>query len=291
MFLEDGCKMIELRELQLCQLDIALEIKRICEKYDIQYFLIGGTLLGAVRHGGFIPWDDDIDIGFMRPDYERFLKACSTDLGSQFFLQTWDTDKYYCNSFGKVMLNGTTHKEVTAGNAQAKMMIFADVFPYDVKLSNTVLAKTQFHCGNISRKLMQYKLGYNMSLKSPHKNLHRIFKLISKLFSVRFLKKVITYTAEVGWKDKKAQNAINLNGAYRDREVFALDGFSVEKINFEGYEFNAPICWREYLTNIYGDYTIFPPEDERGDRHAAIKIDIGTHKIRNNAVRESVIRR
>ena len=74
-----------LRKAQLLQLDVALEIKRICERNGIQYFLIAGTLLGAVRHQGFIPWDDDLDIGMLRSDYERFITACATDLDERFF--------------------------------------------------------------------------------------------------------------------------------------------------------------------------------------------------------------
>ena len=72
--------MTELRNIQLLQLMIAKEVKRICELHKIQYFMIGGTLLGAVRHKGFIPWDDDLDFGFVRSDYERFLEFCKTDL-------------------------------------------------------------------------------------------------------------------------------------------------------------------------------------------------------------------
>ena len=121
-----------LRQVQLTQLSIAKEIKRICDDHDIEYFLDSGTLLGAVRHKGFIPWDDDMDIAMTRENYDKFLAVAKVELDSRFFLQTWETDKNYPMPFAKIRLNGTKYVENVFEKAQMHQGIYVDVFPYDV---------------------------------------------------------------------------------------------------------------------------------------------------------------
>ena len=84
---------VGIRDVQMIQLEILLEFDRICRKNNIKYQLFAGTLLGAVRHKGFIPWDDDIDVCLLRDDYEKFLDVCLRDLDPGFFLQTYETDE------------------------------------------------------------------------------------------------------------------------------------------------------------------------------------------------------
>lgn len=100
-----------LRKVQLKQLEIAKEIKRVCEENEIGYFLCYGTFLGAVRHKGFIPWDDDLDLGMLRADYEKFCRIAPSALKPEFCLQTWYTDPNYGLPFGKVMLRNTIYLE------------------------------------------------------------------------------------------------------------------------------------------------------------------------------------
>ena len=120
-----------LRTLQLIELKILLEIKRVCETNNIKYFLIGGTLLGAVRHNGFIPWDDDIDIGMMRDEYKRFLEVFPLSKGDEYTLETTETDSGHAYLYGKVRLSGTTFQEERNKNVLENQGIWVDVFPFD----------------------------------------------------------------------------------------------------------------------------------------------------------------
>ena len=100
-----------LRKVQLTQLEIAKEIRRVCEENDIPYFLTCGTLLGAVRHQGFIPWDDDMDVGMLRENYEKFCRIAPEKLKPEYCWQSWYTDPNYALPFGKVRKRGTLYLE------------------------------------------------------------------------------------------------------------------------------------------------------------------------------------
>ena len=141
-----------LRELQLVELEILLEVDRVCRENGIEYFLDGGTALGAVRHGGFIPWDDDIDIGMTRENYEKFLEIAPEKLKNDYFLQTRKTDKKAPYMYAKVRKNGTVFMEWNKRNLDMHHGIYIDIFPYDnvpddIKERNEYLAK----CGRLYR--------------------------------------------------------------------------------------------------------------------------------------------
>ena len=121
----------DLRQLQLVELEVLLAIDKLCARYDIPYFLDSGSALGAMRHGGFIPWDDDIDIGMLREDYERFVAVALDELPEGYRLLTPDVTEGYAPMWAKVMREGTkfyTRETLEAGLDQG---VFVDVFPYD----------------------------------------------------------------------------------------------------------------------------------------------------------------
>ena len=123
----------KLRKVQLTELEILEKIDEICKKNNINYFLIGGTLLGDVRHKGFIPWDDDIDIGMLREDYEKFINVCLKNgaLGKDYYLHCNESDDDYFIPFIKVKKNNTTFAEKNIENINTHKGIFLDIFPYD----------------------------------------------------------------------------------------------------------------------------------------------------------------
>ena len=121
----------ELRKIQLIETETLKEIISICNKLQIEYFLIGGTCLGAIRHDGFIPWDDDIDIGMRRDDYNRFLRDAPSLLNAQYFLQTPESDKKSVYSYAKLRVNGTRFVEYCVRDVNMHNGIFCDIFPFD----------------------------------------------------------------------------------------------------------------------------------------------------------------
>ena len=121
----------QFRRMQLTEMDMLVEFDRVCRKNDINYVLFGGSLLGAVRHKGYIPWDDDADIGMLREDYNRF-KKCIGELDPKIcYFQDHDTDPEYRWGYGKLRRTGTKYVRVGQEHLKCKTGIFVDVFPMD----------------------------------------------------------------------------------------------------------------------------------------------------------------
>lgn len=268
-----------LPKLHNCQLIIAREIKRICDKHNIRYFIIAGTLLGAVRHGGFIPWDDDMDVGMLREDYEKFLKVAKTELGEEFFLQTPETDKNYGLPFAKILLNGTVLVEATAGS-NAKKGIFVDVFPFDVAPENEADRENHNKKTYFYKRLLLAKLNYNVCAKNDYvkRAVYFVLKIMSAFYShdklVKKLESEITR-----YNNSKTEDIVNIGGAYGyKKETIKADWVrDTVEIPFEDMTISAPVDYIKYLETFYGDYMTPPPEDKRYNRHSVTELDFGKY--------------
>lgn len=169
----------QLRHMQLLQLDILKEFDRICRKHNLKYTLCGGSMLGAVRHKGFIPWDDDIDVSLLREDYEKFCEICKTELDTdKFFLQTMDTDPEYRLIYGRILLNGTAYVRAGQEHIKAKNGIFIDIFPRDNRSDIAVFRFIQSALALLMRKTLYSPVG---ALRSSKKIYRMIYKVLSKL--------------------------------------------------------------------------------------------------------------
>lgn len=168
-----------MRQMQLLQLDILKEFDRICRKHGLKYTLCGGSMLGAVRHKGFIPWDDDIDVTMLRDEYERFCAICRTELNQEkYFLQTMDTDPEYRLVYGRILLNGTAFVRAGQEHMKSRNGIFIDIFPRDGLSDIFVVRMIQRWMALLLRKTLYSPVGV---LRSP-KRINRIaFWFLSKL--------------------------------------------------------------------------------------------------------------
>ena len=271
---------IQLEKMHSLELKIALEIKRICEMHHISYFLTAGTLLGAVRHGGFIPWDDDMDIGMLRKDYNSFVEACKTDLGKEFFLQTWDSDPDYPFSYGKIRLKGTHFSENFSENTSSENNgIFVDIFPFDNVPDDPKQKKRQAKRYFICKRLLWIKKGMGTSMKRgsfKEKLKYYIFWMFSHLFKYNAIK---TYYKNIQEKyNGSITDEVVTDGAYGyykeslDRKWVT----NLEPVQFETELFLSYKDKIEYLEYFYGDYMKLPPENKRGG-HGIKNIDFGPY--------------
>lgn len=249
-----------LRRLQLTELEILVEVDRICRKHHITYQLISGTLLGAIRHKGFIPWDDDIDIVMPFPDYLRFFKICKSELDRPFFLQSFMTDNY-CHHFAKVRKNGTLmlEKGQKKGAGGFHQGIWIDVFPIVGVNKNADWLKKN---NEKAARLRSYFKKVNST--APWKQLSMEKKLL-RLFPKRVLL-LWAYCRYVQlFKQKKEHNALCcIWGGELLKAHFPVDMFQEScEVEFEGHLFFAPKRYDEILTIMYGDYMTPPPPEKR----------------------------
>jgi phosphorylcholine metabolism protein LicD/glycosyltransferase involved in cell wall biosynthesis len=260
----------ELRELQLITLDILKTVVEFCDKHNLRYYLSEGSLLGAVRHGGFIPWDDDMDIAMPREDYQKFIELWNTEIHNDCRLFHQDTYPKYYLPFAKVILmKECKFSSLIRAGLKAMNEVRGpgiDIFPLDEtgalsfdllrrsrevrKWRNVLLTKVGYIKSREKRKLYRHYSAFN-SYKSLHKK----------------LTKLLTADAGTG-----APNYTNFGSAYNiSKEIFPKSYFEPARtIDFEGIKVKIPFKSEEVLTCIYGDFMTPPPENARVCPHQYI---------------------
>lgn len=242
-----GLRKISDKELKNIELDILKYIKFICDKEGLDYYLAYGTLLGAVRHKGFIPWDDDIDIFMPRKDYERLLNL---DLSSEYKILSCRNTLDYIYEFAKIVDTHTVLKECNVQNIK-ELGVYVDIFPLDglPKMYNWhlgilwILTKIR-----ILTSYIKYPFFKKIGFLSPNVIAQIINKILSK------------YT----WDE--SDKILSIEGGFN--EIFDKKIFDKGKqLEFEGELFNVPYLYDKYLKQCYGDYMKFPPKEKQITHH------------------------
>ena len=261
---------INLEEMKKIELRTLEEINAICKENGFRYTLCGGTLLGAVRHKGFIPWDDDIDILMPRKDYDAFVKYCSEN-ETPFSLLCTETEPKYGYIYAKAIAKDTFIVEKAANRYHVDLGVFVDVFPLDGMGNDLKEAKKTFNKTRFYRELLvasNWKKFFRSKTKSwIYEPIRLAFFLLSRFVSPNKLIEKIQCTARKTDFDSSVY-AGNLGGTYRFRETMKTSAQNeFEEIEFEGKKFSAIKHYDEYLTNLYGDYMQLPPEEKRITHH------------------------
>lgn len=265
---------LNLKEAQKMMVKILKEVHEICEKHEIKYFLDAGTLIGAVRHKGFIPWDDDLDIGMIREDYIKFLEVAKKELPDYLFLQTFDNDKYYdiyqvpC----KIRYNNTLFiQKVIAENPKMHNGIYIDILPYDSLPKKTWVYKLQRSISNNLIKAFVRMREIPEKLSFKNKITHFIYRIIVNVLKDNGRQKV--FDKLIKWNDKNSPYmAYGLDTPWSEYIYKKEDFFELSKLEFEGEFFYAPKNPDAILTRLYGDYMTLPKEEERQWHAKIIKV-------------------
>lgn len=266
----------EKRALQLDELPILDELDRLAKKHGLQYFITAGTLLGAVRHGGFIPWDDDIDVVMTTKDYKKLAKLAKTELSEGFFFQDERSEKGYPFFFGKIRKDGAEVREEILDVFDIHKGRYIDIFPLSKCPKNPFLANLMFklvrfyNVAIVSKNNPAFTLGYTK------KAARLAFRLVSRLPSgfIKWLRRFTVGFFGIFCSGKRLATVAGNHGY--PRETYDAKWFEESvMLTFEGKEYPAPKQWHSLLSSMYGDYMTPPDENDR-DGHF-IKDDNNTN--------------
>ena len=262
-----------LSRIKSIERELLKQFIEVCEKEGLQYFLVGGTCLGAVRHKGFIPWDDDIDVALPRPDYEKFLSVAPSHLGSNVFLQTFGTDPEYVYNFAKLRDSSTTFIETMLSRLNINHGVYIDIFPLDGGGSSTestcaLFKKIKKYTRRIS--LCYYKADRTFSEKVKY-GIKKVIYCGSSISESVKMREKLYKTYDYG----SSAWVANYGGGWGEREIMPRDVFGKGvQGTFEGLNVMLPENYDEYLTRLYGDYMTPPPVEKRAAHHHFTVIDL-----------------
>lgn len=263
-----------LSEIQKIIWDIMLELKKYLDANNIPYYMLGGTLLGAIRHEGFIPWDDDMDIGIPRREYEFLLKNISAHLPEHLVLETYENNKNHHYYFARIC--DTRYSLKRTGSLETRDEdAWIDIFPLDGMPNNLILRKLHQIRLLIRRMLYHISCFEKVNLKRPNRPLSE--RIVIKIIQITKFGKNLNTNKQLNKLDKLLKKydlyntnfVINFMGQYKFKEMFPKKVYGEGQMyQFEDLELMGPENYDYVLKQMYGDY-MTPPKDSEKNAHAA----------------------
>ncbi len=257
------------KKLFECEQEILDVIDDVCRKNNLRYSLAYGTLLGAVRHKGFIPWDDDIDIMMPRSDYDKLLKIWNDAAPKGYILQTYYDHPDYDNNFSKIRKDNTTFIMFDVEKTRSYHKgIFVDIFPAEYKAEGKIGRKIQFAACALN---LLYTRGYTSGAKGMQGKLEKM--LLNTSIETRHKRKLQAEKIILKWKNKPSKYLLPCT-IDSCRLAYPAEMFdNLIEMEFNGKKYLATGCYDEFLKLRYGDYMQLPPEEDRVWKHHPILID------------------
>ena len=244
-----------LRAAQLRMLSILVEIDKVCRKHNITYWLDYGTLLGAVRHKGFIPWDDDVDICVMRKDYDKLRKYLQQELPEQFVFTDWTTDKYIFSNYARVR-DKKSYCYYPYFAKQKEQGLWVDIFKMEEVPSMGIKKMIDFLYGRVFREIHHFgDVAYTSTFR-------RYFVRLLAYIAFPFVFIIIILARLLARLGKGLITPSYSTNPYHCRR-YAKNIFPCTELEFEGHKFFVPKDYDTHLKLIYGDYMKLPPAEKR----------------------------
>ena len=243
----------------------------ICEKWNIPYFLVCGSALGAAKYGGFIPWDDDVDVGLLRNDYNRFLEVAPQELPEWCFIQNYTTESNYFATYSKLRNSNTTFIEKNVANISMNHGIYLDIFPIDGcpnKRKDILLFE-------LKRKVNAY-IRYSVSIHSINPKVRRRNRILRFLGVHKKTYQAHTYIEKLYSKYSPDQSDLWCNFGNWEGKLEYAPKWHYGKgtyATFEGLKVRIPENFDAYLTQKYGNWRMDPPVEKQKTHHMSTIID------------------
>lgn len=266
--ISNNLREVLINEKKQLMLSIMDEIDDFCRINHLTYFLVGGTLLGAVRHQGFIPWDDDMDIGLPRRDYQVLISNFKSESGNV-QINDYHSSKHYKWASAKAYDKRTILIEL--GDEVNTTGVFVDVFPFDAIQGNKKIAMKETKKKKLWKDVLALKHLKIDKRRSILKNIIIIFGKLLYVIPDRYIIQKINSSEKCPIDFKDCAYVCNFTGAWGIRELTSSKNFlSTIDADFEGRKYKIPVGYDDYLKTVYGDYMTPPPKEKQVSHHSSV---------------------